>query len=44
MADGLPEDGLLNPDDIAETYLQIHRQARLAWSFEVDLRPWVEKF
>lgn len=38
------EDGKLHPDAIARTYLDVHRQHRSAWSFEVDLRPWVEKF
>jgi NAD(P)-dependent dehydrogenase (short-subunit alcohol dehydrogenase family) len=38
------EDGLLQPDAIAETYLQIHRQHRSAWTWEIELRPWVEKF
>ena len=37
-------DGMLEPDAIAETYMAVHRQPRSAWSFEVDLRPWVEKF
>jgi NAD(P)-dependent dehydrogenase (short-subunit alcohol dehydrogenase family) len=37
-------DGMLEPDSIAETYLAVHRQHRSAWSFEVDVRPWVEKF
>jgi NAD(P)-dependent dehydrogenase (short-subunit alcohol dehydrogenase family) len=37
-------DGMLEPDAIAETYLAVHRQHRSAWSFEVDVRPWVEKF
>lgn len=37
-----PADGLLAPDDIAEAYLTLHRQARSAWTFELDLRPWVE--
>lgn len=37
-------DGLLDPDAIARTYLQIHRQHRSAWTWEVELRPWVEKF
>ncbi len=37
-------DALLAPDDIAETYWSIHRQPRSAWTFEVDLRPWVEKW
>ncbi len=37
-------DSLLPPDAIAETYYQLHRQPRGAWSHEVDLRPWTEKF
>lgn len=40
----LPADGLLKPADIAETYLQLHEQPRSAWTFEVDLRPYAEKF
>jgi NAD(P)-dependent dehydrogenase (short-subunit alcohol dehydrogenase family) len=38
------EDGLLEIEAIAEAYWQIHRQARSAWSFEVDLRPYKESF
>jgi NAD(P)-dependent dehydrogenase (short-subunit alcohol dehydrogenase family) len=37
-------DSTLNPDSIAQTYLAILRQPRDAWSLEVELRPWVEKF
>lgn len=37
-------DGLLHPDAIAETYMNIWQQHRSAWSWEVELRPWVEKF
>jgi NAD(P)-dependent dehydrogenase (short-subunit alcohol dehydrogenase family) len=37
-------DGLLNPDAIARAYLQLHRQHRSAWTWEIELRPWVEKF
>jgi NAD(P)-dependent dehydrogenase (short-subunit alcohol dehydrogenase family) len=37
-------DGVLLPDEIAKTYLQVCRQHRSAWSFEVELRPWAEKF
>ena len=37
-----PGDGLLQPDDIAETYWAIHSQKRSAWTFETDVRPWVE--
>jgi NAD(P)-dependent dehydrogenase (short-subunit alcohol dehydrogenase family) len=40
----LPPDGMLKPDDIAETYWQLHQQPRDAWTFEVDLRPWAERF
>jgi NAD(P)-dependent dehydrogenase (short-subunit alcohol dehydrogenase family) len=38
------DNSLLAPDAIAELYLQIHRQPRNAWSHEVDIRPWSEKF
>jgi NAD(P)-dependent dehydrogenase (short-subunit alcohol dehydrogenase family) len=37
-------DALLEPDAIAETYYQLHRQQRSAWTLELELRPWVEKF
>ena len=37
-------DEYLSADSIAETYLQFHRQSRSAWSWEVELRPWVETF
>jgi NAD(P)-dependent dehydrogenase (short-subunit alcohol dehydrogenase family) len=37
-------DGMLLPDEIARSYLQVHRQHRSAWTWEVELRPWVEKF
>jgi NAD(P)-dependent dehydrogenase (short-subunit alcohol dehydrogenase family) len=37
-------DGLLHPDAIAESYWQLHRQARSAWTQELDLRPWREPF
>lgn len=38
------DDNLAHPDHIAETYLQLHRQHRSTWAFEVVLRPWVEKW
>jgi len=38
------DDARLHPDAIAETYLQVHRQHRSAWTWEIELRPWVEKF
>lgn len=37
-------DSLLDPDAIAETYLAVLGQHRSAWTWEVELRPWVEKF
>src|SRR5690348_6697498 len=37
-------DGMLLPDEIARSYLHVHRQHRSAWTWEVELRPWVEKF
>ena len=37
-------DALLHPDAIAESYWQLHLQPRSAWTQELDLRPWTEKF
>ncbi|GJL87986.1 MAG: SDR family oxidoreductase [Minwuia thermotolerans] len=37
-------DALLDPDAIADTYVATMDQPRSAWSLEVELRPWVEKF
>jgi NAD(P)-dependent dehydrogenase (short-subunit alcohol dehydrogenase family) len=37
-------DSQLDPDAIARSYLDIHRQHRSAWTWEIELRPWVEKF
>ncbi len=36
------QDGILNPEHIAESYWQLHRQPRSAWTQEMDLRPWME--
>jgi len=38
------DDNMADPDRIAETYLQLHRQHRSTWAFEVVLRPWTEKW
>jgi len=37
-------DSTLDPDAIAQTYLDVLRQPRSAWSLEVEVRPWVETF
>ena len=37
-------DDMLDPDAIANTYLQLHQQHRSAWAWEIELRPWVEQF
>jgi len=37
-------DSMLDPDAIAATYLSILNQPRSAWTWEVELRPWVERF
>ena len=37
-------DGFLDPDAIAQTYLHLVQQHRSAWAWEVELRPWIEKF
>lgn len=37
-------DSLLDPDAIAQTYLDVLRQPRNAWTSEIELRPWVENF
>ncbi len=44
LAEERPPDGLLDPNAIAEAYFQLHCQHRSAWTQELDLRPWVEKF
>jgi NAD(P)-dependent dehydrogenase (short-subunit alcohol dehydrogenase family) len=36
------QDGILNPEHIAQNYWNLHQQPRDAWTFELDLRPWSE--
>jgi NAD(P)-dependent dehydrogenase (short-subunit alcohol dehydrogenase family) len=38
------QDGILNPEHIAENYWHLHQQPRDAWTFELDLRPYMEKW
>ena len=44
MAGTSDDDNMADPDQIAETYLHLHRQHRSTWAFEVVLRPWVENW
>jgi len=51
IAENFPEryalkekDGIVDPEAIAENYWNLHRQARSAWTHELDLRPWIEKW
>ena len=43
-AEDKASDKWLDPDAIAATYLDVHRQQRSAWSTEMEVRPWVENF
>ena len=38
------QDGILDPEHIADNYWFLHAQPRDAWTFELDLRPWIEKW
>ena len=38
------QDGILNPDHIADNYWHLHAQPRDAWTHELDLRPWMERW
>ncbi|MEQ1753701.1 MAG: SDR family oxidoreductase [Micropepsaceae bacterium] len=38
------QDGILSPDHIADMYWMLHSQKRDAWTHELDLRPWTEKW
>jgi NAD(P)-dependent dehydrogenase (short-subunit alcohol dehydrogenase family) len=38
------DDNMVDPEHVAQIYLQLHRQHRSTWAFEVVLRPWVEKW
>ena len=38
------QDGILSPEHIADAYWYLHRQPRDTWTFELDLRPWMERW
>lgn len=42
--DRLADDGILAPDEIAKNYVWLWKQHRTAWTHELDLRPWSEKW
>lgn len=42
--DKMPEDSVMNPNSIGKAYVSIHNQDRDAWTFEMDLRPYIEKW
>jgi len=44
LKEKMGENGMLDPDSIAETYWQVHMQHPSAWTFELDLRPYKETF
>ncbi|HEX6137617.1 MAG TPA: SDR family NAD(P)-dependent oxidoreductase [Casimicrobiaceae bacterium] len=39
-----PQDSMLDPDAIARAYAQVLAQPRSAWTWEIELRPWLERF
>lgn len=41
-AEKMPKDGIMRPEHIAENYWLLHQQPRDAWTFEMDLRPYME--
>lgn len=43
-SDELPADTLMNPKSVADTYWMLHNQSRDAWTHEMDIRPFAEKF
>jgi NAD(P)-dependent dehydrogenase (short-subunit alcohol dehydrogenase family) len=43
-SDAATPDALLDPDAIAETYFYLAHQPRSAWTWEIEVRPWVERF
>ena len=42
--DSLAPDTLMDPDSVAEAYWMLHQQKRDGWTFEMDIRPYGEKW
>ena len=38
------KDGVVKPSDLAKNYVMLHEQPRNAWTFELDVRPWIENW
>lgn len=38
------QDGIVLPDDLADNYMHLYKQPRNAWTFELDVRPWIERW
>lgn len=38
------QDGIVDPDALAANYVMLHDQPRNAWTFELDVRPWMERW
>ncbi|MCG8667991.1 MAG: SDR family oxidoreductase [Pseudomonadales bacterium] len=38
------KDGIVIPNDLAENYVMLHHQPKNAWTFELDIRPWIERW
>ena len=38
------KDGIVDPNALADNYVMLHEQPRSAWTFELDLRPWIERW
>ena len=43
-ADMKTKDGIVMPDDLAANYVVLYDQPRNAWTFELDVRPWTERW
>ena len=44
LVDKAGPDGIVDPDSLADNYVMLHQQPRNAWTFELDIRPWAEKW
>ena len=40
----LEKQGFVNPSDVGDLYWYVHKQPKSAWTHELDMRPWIEKW